>query len=114
MSLQDIAVWILLALGTTATLLACLGVLLMSRFYAKLHYVGLAAVPGTVLYAAAVAVSAGASPATTKAILAALAVGIASPVLGHATARAARVRELRYWSAVPAGTPEPSPAERGE
>ncbi|MFL5734863.1 MAG: monovalent cation/H(+) antiporter subunit G [Chloroflexia bacterium] len=119
MSLRDVMVWVLLAVGVAAALVACLGMLVMPNFYARLHYVGLASVPAALALAAGVAVSSGMSPATTKAIIAAVVVAIGSPAITHATARAALVREHGHAPSVPPESEDglvasPPPAERAE
>jgi multisubunit Na+/H+ antiporter MnhG subunit len=113
MSLKDIAVWVLLTIGVAAALLACLGMLVMTHFNARLHYVSLASVPAALALAAAVTVASGFSPATAKAIIAAVVIAVGSPAITHATARAGRVREYGFWSALPPESKDGSAVSSG-
>jgi monovalent cation/proton antiporter MnhG/PhaG subunit len=98
LSAADLAVAALLALGIAVTWLSCLGVLLMRDPYDRLHYTAPAAALAPVLIAAAVVVEQGLSAAGIKAVLIALVLVGTNPVLGHATARAARIREHGQWT----------------
>ena len=98
MSAAEAAVAALLVLGVAATWLSCLGVLLMGDPYDRLHYTAPASALAPVLIAAAVVVEEGLSAAGVKALLIALVLVGTSPVLGHATARAARIREHGQWT----------------
>ena len=98
MSLRDLAVAALLTLGVAVTWLSCLGVLLMRDPYDRLHYTAPASVLAPVLIAAAVVVTEGLSAAGVKALLVAFVLVATNPVLGHATARAARIRERGQWT----------------
>jgi multicomponent Na+:H+ antiporter subunit G len=98
MSPRDLLVTALLVVGVAVTLFSCLGVLLMRDPYDRLHYTGPAAVVAPVAIAAAVVLSEGLSAAGVKAVLIALVLVTTNPVLGHATARAARIRELGEWT----------------
>ena len=98
MSAAGLAVAALLALGVAVTWLSCLGVLLMRDPYDRLHYTAPASALAPVLIAAAVVVTEGLSAAGIKALLIALVLVGTNPVLGHATARAARIREHGQWT----------------
>jgi monovalent cation/proton antiporter MnhG/PhaG subunit len=98
LSAADLAVAALLALGIAVTWLSCLGVLLMRDPYDRLHYTAPAAALAPVLIAAAVVVEEGLSAAGIKAVLIAIVLVGTNPVLGHATARAARIREHGQWT----------------
>ena len=98
MSPGDLAVIVLLALGVAVTWVSCLGVLAMRDPYDRLHYTGPAAVLAPVAIAAAVVVEEGLSAAGIKALLIAFVLVTTNPVLGHATARAARIREFGEWT----------------
>ena len=98
MSPAGLAVAALLALGVAVTWLSCLGVLLMRDPYDRLHYTAPASVLAPVLIAAAVVVTEGLSAAGVKALLVAFVLVATNPVLGHATARAARIREHGQWT----------------
>ena len=93
MSPAGFAVAALLTLGVAVTWLSCLGVLLMRDPYDRLHYTAPASALAPVLIAAAVVVTEGLSAAGIKALLVAFVLLATNPVLGHATARAARIRE---------------------
>jgi monovalent cation/proton antiporter MnhG/PhaG subunit len=88
---------VLLAFGVGVTLLSCLGVLVMRDPYDRLHYTGPAAVLAPVAIAAAVVLEEQLSAAGIKALLIALVLVVTNPVLGHATARAARIRQFGEW-----------------
>ena len=98
MSARDLAVVALLVLGVGVTLLSCVGVLVMRNPYDRLHYTGPAAVLAPVAIAAAVVLEERLSAAGIKAVLVALVLVATNPVLGHATARAARIREFGEWT----------------
>jgi monovalent cation/proton antiporter MnhG/PhaG subunit len=96
MSFQDVVVYLLLGLGVACELLACAGVVAMRSVYDRLHYVGPATL-GAVLIAGAVWAREGPSGIALKATLVAAFLLVASPALAHATARAARIRDLGDW-----------------
>src|SRR3954454_7068710 len=88
------AVWVLLAIGVAAQLLGVLGVLVAADVYDRLHFTGPASILGPSALALAVVVDEGPlSQAGLKSILVALVLLTLSPVLVHATARAAFVHE---------------------
>jgi len=93
MSAATIAVGILLGFGVFVELACCIGVLVMDDAYDKLHYLGPATILGPVAIAAAVVVRESLSQAGVKAVLTALLLIVASPVLSHATARALSIRQ---------------------
>jgi multicomponent Na+:H+ antiporter subunit G len=87
-------VWALLAVGVAAQLAAVLGVLVAADVYDRLHFTGPAAIFGPTCLALAVVIDEGPfSQAGLKSILVALLLLGLSPVLVHATARAAYVHE---------------------
>jgi monovalent cation/proton antiporter MnhG/PhaG subunit len=94
---RQVVVAILLTLGVGVELTCCVGVLVMRDAYDKLHYTAPATTVGSLAIAAAVVVSESLSQAGVKALLVFLALLVTNPVLTHATARAARVRELGAW-----------------
>jgi multicomponent Na+:H+ antiporter subunit G len=96
-SVGDIAVAVLLALGVASALLGALGLLATRNPYDQLHFTGPATVIGPVAIAAAVLVEEPLSSAGIKSVLVALVLLGTGPVLVHATARAARVRERGRW-----------------
>ena len=84
----------LLALGVGIESLCCLGLLLARNVYDRLHFVAPASTLGPLLIAAAVIADRSQSQNIIKAVLIVLLFWIINPVLTHATARAARVREF--------------------
>ena len=98
MSARDLAVVVLLVLGVGITLLSCVGVLVMRNPYDRLHYTAPAAVLAPVAIAVAVVLEERLSAAGVKAVLVALVLVTTNPVLGHATARAARIRQFGEWT----------------
>ena len=97
MSVGDVAVAVLLAVGVASALMSALGLLATKDPYDQLHFTGPATVIGPVAIAAAVLVEEPLSSAGIKAVLVALIMLASGPVLIHATARAARVRERGRW-----------------
>jgi monovalent cation/proton antiporter MnhG/PhaG subunit len=98
LSVRELAVIALLVAGVAITLFSCLGVLVMRDAYDRLHYAGPAGVLAPVAIAAAVVLEERLSAAGIKALLVALVLVATNPVLGHATARAARIREFGSWT----------------
>jgi multisubunit Na+/H+ antiporter MnhG subunit len=92
----DVAVAALLVLACALVVLSALGVALMRGVYDRLHYTGPASLAAA-LVAAAVVVRESFSLIGNKAVLLAVLLLIASPLLAHVTARAARIREHGDW-----------------
>jgi multisubunit Na+/H+ antiporter MnhG subunit len=80
--------------GVAVLAFACVGVLVMPKALARLHYVSVAPL-GVVLVVAAVLVRDGASLIAVKAVCVAVFLVATSPVLAHATARAIHARAER-------------------
>ena len=97
MSARHLAEYVLLVLGTGTLVLSAVGVLVMRSVYDRLHYVGSASV-GTALVCVAVTVRESFSLIGNKTLLIAFFLIVSGPVLTHATARAARIRERGEWS----------------
>ena len=97
MSVRHLAEYVLLVLGTGTLVLSAIGVLVMRSVYDRLHYVGSASV-GAALVCIAVTVRESFSLIGNKTLLIAFFLLVTGPVLVHATARAARVRERGGWS----------------
>jgi len=93
----DVAVAVLLAMGVASGLMGALGLLAVRDPYDQLHFTGPATVIGPVAIAAAVLVEEPLSSAGIKAALVALIMVGTGPILLHATARAARIRERGRW-----------------
>jgi multisubunit Na+/H+ antiporter MnhG subunit len=96
-SVGDVAVVVLLVIGVGSALLSAAGLLATADPYDQLHFTGPATVISPVAIAAAVLVEEPLSSAGVKAVLIAIIMLGTGPVLIHATARAARVRERGRW-----------------
>jgi multisubunit Na+/H+ antiporter MnhG subunit len=94
---KEVVVAVLLGLGVLFVALSALGVLAMRTAEDRLHFTAPAATFSPVFFAAAVLVEEPLSSAGVKAVLVALLIGLTSPVLGHATVRAFRIREEGRW-----------------
>ncbi len=101
MSVGDVAVAVLLAVGVASALMSALGLVATRDPYDQLHFTGPATVIGPVAIAAAVLVEEPLSSAGIKAVLVAIIMLASGPILIHATARAARVRERGRWVVLP-------------
>jgi multisubunit Na+/H+ antiporter MnhG subunit len=100
-SWQDVVVGVLLAVGVLAVLISCIGIVVMRTAMDRLHFTAPAGTIAPVAFAAAVLVEEPLSSAGVKAVLVALLIGITTPALSHATARAARIREHGRWKVLP-------------
>jgi len=80
--------------GVAVLVFACVGVLVMPKALARLHYVSVAPL-GVVLVVVAVLVRDGASLIAVKAICVGVFLVVTGPVLSHATARAIHIRAER-------------------
>ncbi|HKN94898.1 MAG TPA: monovalent cation/H(+) antiporter subunit G [Thermoleophilaceae bacterium] len=96
MTVRHVAEYVLLILGVGILALSAIGVLAMRSVYDRLHYVSTASV-GAALVCVAVTVRESFSLIGNKTLLIAFFLLISGPVLTHATARAARVRERGDW-----------------
>ena len=101
MSRGDVVVAVLLALGVGSALMSAIGLVATRSAYDQLHFTGPATVIGPVAIAAAVLVEEPLSSAGIKAVLIALIMVATGPILLHATARAARIRERGRWVLLP-------------
>ena len=90
--ISDVFLWI----GVALNLIGCVGVLVMRDALDRLHYTA-PSVLGAVSIAVAVVVKDSFSLVGDKAILIALFLIVASPIVTHATARAARITERGDW-----------------
>jgi multicomponent Na+:H+ antiporter subunit G len=95
---KAIVVDVLLGLGVATIVLSTLGVLVMREALDRLHFTAPAATLAPVCFAAAVLVEEPLSSAAVKAVLVALVIVVTTPVLSHATARAARIRAADCWT----------------
>lgn len=82
----------LLVIGVAGFALNALGLLAARDAYDQIHYLAPGSLLGCVAIPASLVVQEGFTQAGVKAILIALLLLLANPVLSHATARAARVR----------------------
>jgi multicomponent Na+:H+ antiporter subunit G len=98
MSPRGLLVAALLVVGVGVTLASCVGVLLMRDVYDKLHFTAPATTIAPLAIAAAIVLEERLSAAGFKAVLVALALLVTNPVLTHATARAARIRQFGEWN----------------
>ena len=88
---------VLLGLAVLVVLASSVGILVMGDVYQKLHFVTPVSVVAPVLAGLAVLIQSGWSARSAQTWLALLFVIIASPVLSHATMRAARIRQTGDW-----------------
>ena len=92
--MRPLAVDILLAAGTACQLLCCAGVLACRDAFDRLHYSAAATTVGPVLIAGAIVVREGTASPTLGTVVAVALPLLASPLLTHATAIAARRVEV--------------------
>ena len=90
--MRALAVDVLVAIAVVAELLCCLGLVVMRDVYERLHFALAASAVPPFLIAAAVVVEEDWTQPGINALLIAVALFFVSPVLAHATARAARTR----------------------
>lgn len=100
MNARDVVVDLLLLVGILGCLLGSVGLLLFRNIYDQLHFLAPVSLAGGFAIPAAVAVHEGLSQAGAKAIVIAVLLLVANPVLSHATARAARIRHKAHWPAL--------------
>jgi monovalent cation/proton antiporter MnhG/PhaG subunit len=93
MTARDWIISGLLAVAVAVEWLCCAGMLAMKNPYDRLHAIAPANILAPIFVAGAVLVSEGFSQAGIKAVLVAVALILTGPIVGHATARAARIRE---------------------
>jgi monovalent cation/proton antiporter MnhG/PhaG subunit len=108
-SIHDVAIWVFVGLGVLFTLIACVGLVVMPDFYSRLHYQGIISAVSMTAILIAVMVEEWADPPMGKAIIIALVLIASSPVLTHATARAARIRQTDTWNQEQVGPSVESP-----
>src|SRR5262249_5759015 len=97
----SLIITVLLYVAVATALLSTIGLVVMKGVNEKLHYMAPPATVSVVLIASAIVLEEGWSQGTTKTILCALAVLLMNPILTHATARAARIREFGHWVSQP-------------
>jgi len=96
-SAPSVAADVLLAGAAVLVVVSAIGVLVMRDVYQKLHFLTPVSIVAPILVACAITVRDGWAQPTGQSWLAVAIVCVASPVLGHATVRAARVRERGDW-----------------
>ncbi|HSB76568.1 MAG TPA: monovalent cation/H(+) antiporter subunit G, partial [Terriglobales bacterium] len=89
----EVLVWVVVA----TTLVCCLGIVVMKNLYERLHYMATVSTVATVALLAAVVIEQGWGQAAVKMSLIVVVLFLMNAALTHATARAARVRELGHW-----------------
>jgi multicomponent Na+:H+ antiporter subunit G len=92
-SVGDAAVGALLVLAGASVALSCAGLVAARTSWDKLHYTGPATVVAPVCLAAGVLVQEQLSWAGVKAVMIAIVMLLTGPIVLHATARAARIRD---------------------
>jgi multicomponent Na+:H+ antiporter subunit G len=105
MTVRDLAVYVLLVLGVGIEVLSAVGVLAMRGVYDRLHFVSASSF-GAALVGVAITVRESFSLIGNKTLLVAFFLLLSGPVLVHATARAARIRERGEWSVKEGEQPE--------
>jgi len=92
--------YVVLGVGVAVTLMSCLGVLVMPNVFDRLHYTAPASTVGAFAIVLAIVLREGLSAAGVKSLLVFVLLLITNPVLSHATARAARIRQFGHWVAL--------------
>jgi multicomponent Na+:H+ antiporter subunit G len=98
---KEVVIVLLLLAAVGVELVCSLGLLVITDSFDRLHFLGPASTIGSLLVAAAIVVEESLSSNGIKALAAALLLLLTSPILTHATARAARVRQYGHWRALP-------------
>lgn len=101
MSVLELAIWTLLVIGVGVEILCVVGVVAMDDVFDRLHFLGPASTIGTLAIVLAILFNEPFSTNGIKSLLVGALLILTSPVLTHATARAARVRQYGHWQAVP-------------
>ena len=90
---------VLLGAAAIVVVISSIGILVMRNAYRKLHYVTPATLVAPVFVALAVLAQSGWSINSLMTVLTLVFIIIASPLLSHATIRAARIRDAGDWRA---------------
>lgn len=88
----EVAAAVLLGICVLGNLLTSVGLLRSSNLYDQIHYLAPGSLLGAVCIAGAVLLHEGFSQGGVKAILIAILLLVANPVLSHVTARAGKIR----------------------
>jgi multisubunit Na+/H+ antiporter MnhG subunit len=95
--ISEILADVLLGLAVVIVMASSIGVLVMRDTYQKLHYITPISLVAPVLVGLSVLAHSGFHENTAETWLALTFMVIASPVLSHATIRAARIRQAGDW-----------------
>jgi monovalent cation/proton antiporter MnhG/PhaG subunit len=98
MDLTDLVSTALVIVGLAAIVVSCIGIVTMRGFYARLHYVGPTSALAPVAIALAILIQEHFSVRGIKSSLVAFLIVATSPIVTHATARAARIKEGVVWT----------------
>jgi monovalent cation/proton antiporter MnhG/PhaG subunit len=101
MSVATVVVEIFLAIAVLSAWMCCFGIVVVPNFYERLHYLATVTTISAFSVFLAVVIEEGWGQATVKTVLTCLLLLLINAVVTHATARAARVRTLGYWSSDP-------------
>jgi multicomponent Na+:H+ antiporter subunit G len=97
MSAKEIVIDVLLGAGVLVQLLSCIGVVFMPNLMDRLHFVTPATSLGPIFVAGAIVIEEALDHQGIFAVLVAGFLLLFGPVLTHATARAARIRQRGDW-----------------
>ncbi len=97
MTEAQIAIDVLLAVGSVTTVLSAIAVPTRKDFYERLHYLSPPATVGIGCFVAAIAIDKHFSQITIKACVIFVVLLFMNAILTHATARAARIRQFGRW-----------------
>ena len=100
MSLQAFAIAFLLTGAVVIVALCVLGLFTVPDSFDRLHFLSPVTSISAVLVAAAIVVEEALSTSGVKAILTVGLLLLTNPILSHATAHAARVRQFGHWQAL--------------
>ena len=97
MSPANIAIAVLLAIAAVTTAICCLALVFLNDVFDRMHFLAPVTAIAMPALLAAVVIQEGWGQATLKTVLILFAMLLVNAVLTHATARAARIRELGNW-----------------
>jgi multicomponent Na+:H+ antiporter subunit G len=100
-SAKEIVIAVLLGIGVLVQLVSCLGVLFMPNLMDRLHFVSPATSVGPAFVAAAIVIEEALDHQGIFAVMVAGFLLLFGPVMTHATARAARIRQHGDWRVQP-------------
>lgn len=97
----NLFVSIMLGVCVFISAVCCVALAFLEDFYVRLHYLAPVTTVAFLALLVAVVIREGVGQAAIKTLLVFAALLLINAVLTHATARAARVRELGHWAADP-------------